>query len=41
MSECQHQFEIWRGRHICIDCGIEKQYNSNTETGAQELRDDA
>lgn len=35
MSECNHQFEVWRGRDICIDCGKEKKYNSNTETGAR------
>lgn len=35
MILCTHEFEVWRGRDICINCGQEKKYNTITETGAR------
>ena len=26
MSECKHDYVIWRGRYICAECGQEKNY---------------
>lgn len=26
MIECKHEFEIWRGRTVCINCGQEEKY---------------
>jgi hypothetical protein len=23
MSECEHDFQEWRGRTICVECGLE------------------
>lgn len=34
MSDHNHNYEVWRGRSVCIDCGSEKRYNESTETGA-------
>lgn len=28
MNDCQHEFETWRGRDICIICGQEKDYSA-------------
>ena len=32
MSDCNHEFEIWRGRDICIICGEEKDYSAGKQS---------